>query len=96
MHGTPSYSQDAIRKAIDLFIDFLNTKSGNENLHGLSVAIFSALQELLVDKIYRFVDIIGYRIQFTVIRIDHLEFVSHDMLDESVEWPPKINTPSAK
>lgn len=52
LHGTPSYSQDAIRKAIDLFIDFLNTKSGNENLHGLSVAIFSALQELLVDKIY--------------------------------------------
>lgn len=22
LHGTPSYSQDAIRKAIDLFIDF--------------------------------------------------------------------------
>ena len=52
LHGSPSYQENVIRNGINLFIDFLNTKSENENLHGLSIAIFSALQELLVEKKY--------------------------------------------
>lgn len=50
LQGSPSYQEVMVRNGIDLFIDFLNTKSENENLHGLSIAIFSALQELLVEK----------------------------------------------
>lgn len=52
LHGSPSYKEDVIRNGIDLFVDFLNTKSENENLHGLSIAIFSALQEMLVEKLF--------------------------------------------
>ena len=48
--GTPSYSEEEIRRGIDLFIDFLNTKSVSVSLHGLSVSIFAALQALLVDQ----------------------------------------------
>ena len=39
LHGSPSYQENVIRNGINLFIDFLNTKSENENLHGLSIAI---------------------------------------------------------
>lgn len=27
LHGSPSYKEDVIRNGIDLFVDFLNTKS---------------------------------------------------------------------
>lgn len=48
--GTPAYSEQQIREAIDYFQSFLSFRSGYSSLDGLPKYLLPSLQDALIDK----------------------------------------------